>query len=235
MSAACAGGGSDAAIVGKWKRADNLEITEFRGDGAFTRVATLRSPRGTEQKVTFGGNYKLPEDSTVQIEEGMGPTTYVLEMLGDSMFWRAPDGRRTKYYRDMGKQPSLTYRLRTVNGQALPYVYEREAAPGSRIPEKTEYRDGVLVLDPLTHRFTLTETRADGNWNVGPVGTMRIYGAYAENGDSLGFRIDQREDTPLILASRKSDTVDLQVRTEYPLLPAAERFRPGPALRFTKE
>lgn len=226
------------SVVGKWKRSDNQEILEFAEDGTVARVATLRRMRGPDAHVTTGATYKFPSEGKIQVaQELVGPVTYAYQMFGDSMRWLGPDGKTLTYYRDNGEKPSVTYRLKTVDGHPVPYLMEDQLPISATrsIPQKTEYHDGHLILDPLTHTFSLTQTTARGSRLLNPQQTYRFYGTYREEGDSLTLRYERPADAPPMAGSIHGANLTHQTYVEYPLAPEGQNYRPGPMMGYVLE
>ncbi|HEX7241312.1 MAG TPA: hypothetical protein VF263_13640 [Longimicrobiaceae bacterium] len=234
---ACADAERDT-VVGKWKRSDNQEVLDFAEDGTVSRVATIRRMKGPDAHVTTGGTYTFPSEDKIQVaQELVGPITYSYQMFGDSMRWVGPDGRRVTYYRDNGEKPSVTYRLKTVDGHPLPYLAEHQLpiSAARSILEKTEYHEGQLILDPLTHTFSLAQATARGSRLLGPRQTFRAYGTYLQRGDSLTLRYEAPSDAPPMAGSIYDSSLTLQTHVHNPLAPEGQKYLPGPTMAYVLE
>jgi hypothetical protein len=191
-----------------------------------------------DRQISFGGTYALPADDQLQLTVGPdGPANFGYQMLGDSMYLTGLDGAPVKYYRDRGDQPSVTYVLRTVDGQAVPRLHETpiRISPRSTMTEKTEYREGSLVLDPLTRTFVATLTIAQPGWSGGGPHPEKLEGTYTTTGDSLTLRVASPAGAPPLPGRMEGETLAHRAYVHIPRAPDGQEFRPGPVLGYVRQ
>lgn len=234
--AACSGGDHDA-FVGKWRRADNREVLEFAADGTLTRVTSLPSRAGSDNRVTWGGSYRLPQPGEIQLtREPDGPVQMSYAMLGDSVYLVGLDGQRIKYYRDTGEKPAVSYHLRTVDGHGVPHVHPQEVhtPTGSTFTEKVAFKGGTLTLDPLTHTFTQALQVELPGWTSNSPETEYRYGSYTLVGDSLTLHYTSDPESPSLSGRLLGDELTHGTFYNSPFEKAPQKYLPGPVLGYVR-